>query len=258
MSIYQHFRKEEHIFVDQVLGWKRDVERTYRYQLTDFLDPRDQEIVDAIIGQNHDELKVVTLGIHEELERKRIIIAPFYEPIEEEMFEVVLLSAKYASQFVKLSHRDVLGAFLSLGIVREKLGDILMEDDCIQIILDQQIAPYVQQQLTKIKHTTVTFQVEQWENLLSPEKNWECFEKIVSSMRLDVILKEIYRMSRKEALHSIQRKDVKVNFKIVDDPSTTVLEGDLLSVRGKGRSKVFQKLGYTRKNNIIIQAGILK
>ena len=50
MSIYQHFRPEEREFIDQVLNWKNLVENTYAPKLTDFLDPREQQILKRVDG----------------------------------------------------------------------------------------------------------------------------------------------------------------------------------------------------------------
>lgn len=52
MSIYQHFRKEEYPFIDQVLQWKDEAEERYSVKLTDFLDPREQDIAQSIIGKD--------------------------------------------------------------------------------------------------------------------------------------------------------------------------------------------------------------
>ncbi|KPD01215.1 hypothetical protein LR69_00372 [Geobacillus sp. BCO2] len=54
MELYQHFRKEEHPFIDQVLEWKEMVSRQYAPKLTDFLDPREQQIVQSIAGGAED------------------------------------------------------------------------------------------------------------------------------------------------------------------------------------------------------------
>ena len=45
MSIYQHFRPEERGFIDQALNWKDFVENKYAPKLTDYLDPREQQIL---------------------------------------------------------------------------------------------------------------------------------------------------------------------------------------------------------------------
>ena len=52
-DIYQHFRKDEQPFVDQVLGWKKIALDQYRMKLTDFLDPREQFITQSVIQHAH-------------------------------------------------------------------------------------------------------------------------------------------------------------------------------------------------------------
>lgn len=54
MSIYQHFRPEEREFIDRAIHWREYVETTYAPRLTEFLDPREQQILKAIVGQNEE------------------------------------------------------------------------------------------------------------------------------------------------------------------------------------------------------------
>lgn len=258
MGIYQHFREEEHPFIDQVLSWKEDIERTYRYRLTDFLDPREQQIVESIIGTSNDELQIVSSGGSKHSERKRMIIAPFYEEVSDDMFQLRLKQATYHDKFISLEHRDVMGAFLSLGISREKLGDIFVGDGILQIIMAEEIAPYVKVNLTTVKNANISLDQKPLESFIEEEKNWVESDQTVSSLRLDVVLKEIYNMSRKDAANLISRKQVKVNFKVVDQGNFELFEGDLLSVRGKGRSKLVKLNGRTRKNRLRVTTAILK
>lgn len=53
-EIFQHFRPEEREFIDQVSGWRMEVEDRYAPKLTDFLDPRQRFIVQSIIGHQGD------------------------------------------------------------------------------------------------------------------------------------------------------------------------------------------------------------
>lgn len=258
MSIYQHFREEEHPFIDQVLSWQEDVQRTYRYRLTDFLNPREQQIVESIIGTTNDDLQLASFGVGEYSERTRMIIAPFYDEITDDMFQLSLLKATYNSKFISLSHRDVMGAFLSLGITREKLGDIYVANGMIQIIMAEEISPYVQMNLTTVKNAKITLETEPFTSLIEEEHHWVESDKTVSSLRLDVVIKEIYNLSRKEAANLVARKQVRVNFKLVDEGAFTLQAGDLLSVRGKGRSKIVNINGRTRKNRLRMTTAILK
>lgn len=60
-DIYQHFRKDEEPFIDQALEWKRIVAEQYWMKLTDFLDPREQVILQSVIGQS-DEVRLEFFG----------------------------------------------------------------------------------------------------------------------------------------------------------------------------------------------------
>src|SRR5690625_3799901 len=106
MTVYQHFRKEEHPFIDQVLSWKEGVERSYQRKLTDFLDLREQQIVGMLVGTENDDLQVSMFGGGLYSERKRVIIAPYYEELSELDHQLTLLEGTYHSKFVTLTHRS--------------------------------------------------------------------------------------------------------------------------------------------------------
>ncbi|WP_405102341.1 RNA-binding protein [Oceanobacillus sp. FSL H7-0719] len=258
MEIYQHFRKEEQPFIDQVLSWKEQVEGSYIARLTDFLDPREQQIVAMIIGENNADLKLYASGASEFAERKRMLIAPYYEEITEESYQITLLEAAYHEKFITLEHRDVMGAFLSQGIKRDKLGDIIVGNGRLQIILADEISQYVIMNLTSVKHAKIKLQEIPLSNLVIQRPNWVESTKTVSSMRLDALLKEIYHISRKDAQVAIEKLQVKVNHKVVQDNKFQLQEGDLLSLRGKGRSKLLHIDGQTRKEKWRVTTAILQ
>lgn len=258
MGIYQHFRKEEHPFIDQVLSWKDVVEKTYQLKVTDFLDPREQQIVEALVGTANDDLQITFHGGGKYSERKRAIIAPFYEELHVDTFQLTLLEASFNEKFISLLHPDVMGAFLSLGIDRSKLGDIFVTEGSVQIIVASEIAQYVIANLTTIKNANISLAENSFSNLHEKELNWLESDHTVSSLRLDVVLSGIYNISRKDAANFLKKKQVKVNFKLVDNGTFVIFEGDLISVRGKGRSKLIKINGETRKGKVRITTAILK
>ena len=138
MSIYQHFRPEEKEFIDQVLNWRNQVESTYAGKLTDFLDPREQQIVKSLIGENA-EIKYAFFGGYSGAERKRAFLYPDYHQIEEEDFQISLFEVEYAKKFVTIEHPQVLGSLMSLGLKRAKFGDILIQNDVVQLIVSKEI-----------------------------------------------------------------------------------------------------------------------
>lgn len=257
-GVYQHFRKEEHVFIDQVLSWKQSVERTYQYKLTDFLDPREQQITGSLIGQTNEDFQLGFYGGGKSVERRRAIIAPYFEELHNDKYRLTLLQGSYHKKFITLQHRDVMGAFLSLGISRQKLGDIFVNDGFFQIVVATEIAPYVIANLTTVKNASIKLKEISLSNLFEKEMDWPETSLTVSSLRLDVVISEIYHLSRKDAANFIQRNQVKVNFKIVDAGNFSLYEGDMLSLRGRGRSKLIKINGETRKGKYRITTAVLK
>lgn len=258
MSIYQHFRKHEHPFVDQVLSWKEQVMRNYIAYETDFLDPREQQIVESLIGTTNDEVLFSFFGGETNAERKRAIIAPFYEEISPSDFAVKLLEATYHSKFIELKHRDILGAFMSLGIDRKKVGDIVVAKDRFQLMVAEELLTYIQMNLTQVKQANIILKEIPFANWITSNDQWIERHHTVSSLRLDILVKEIYQLSRKTAVQLIKANRVKVNFTDVDDPALQMMEEDLISVRGYGRSKVLELHGKTRKDKLRLTSARLK
>ncbi|GAE91717.1 hypothetical protein JCM21714_672 [Gracilibacillus boraciitolerans JCM 21714] len=158
MELYQHFRKEEYPFIDQVLSWRDHVHTRYEQKVIDFLHPpREQRIFQTIIG-NDEELQLKFCGGWEKAERKRAILAPFYEKIDAESFELELLQATFPQKFLSIEHPDVLGAFLSAGVKRKKIGDIVIQEDTIQILVAKDITTYLVTNVTAIKNARINFE----------------------------------------------------------------------------------------------------
>src|SRR5690625_4904191 len=100
-----------------------------------------------------------------------------------------------------------MGAFISLGITRDKLGDIFVTAGHIQIMMAEEIANYVSMNLTTIKNANISLTEEPITKLLEKEMDWIATDTTVSSSRLDTVLSEIYKMSRKEASAYIKRSE---------------------------------------------------
>jgi RNA-binding protein YlmH len=256
--LIQHFRKEEQIFIERVVGWQREVEDRFAPKLTDFLDPRERFIVSSIIGQNQD-LSIMTEGAFEEAERQRLYISPsYFTPVKDD-FQITIFSIHYPSKFVSLKHPDVLGALLSIGIGRNKFGDIHIENETIQFAVAQEVKDYVITNLTSIGKAKVRLDVvEDPEQFIKSQDEWIEKSFTVSSMRLDVILATVLNISRQKSQMLIQAGKVKVNWTVREQTSFDVQEGDVISARGFGRLKVIMTEGRTKKDKIRLQVGRLE
>ncbi|MDN4073518.1 RNA-binding protein [Fictibacillus terranigra] len=257
MNIYQHFRKEEYPFIDQVLQWKSEAEERYSVKLTDFLDPREQDIAGSMIGKGS-EASLSFWGGSSFSERKRALIYPSYFQPEKTDFEITVLEVNYPTKFVTIEHRDVLGSLMNLGMKRGKFGDILHSQDRMQIIVAGDVSDFVRLNLERIGKAAVRLKEVSEHDLILSEEAYEEKEGTVSSLRLDVVLSEIYRLSRSKISPLITGSKAKVNWRITEEASFLVEPGDYLSLRGYGRSKLIAVEGKTKKDRWRIRYGILQ
>ena len=117
MSIYEHFRPDEVVFVDKVLEWKQAAEY-HQVKLTDF---RSKTTTNCHYGNRTRDIAVQFDGATSRAERKRALIYPDYLVVNEEEFQVEVLEIDYPSKFYTLEHRQILGTFMSLGLTRENV-----------------------------------------------------------------------------------------------------------------------------------------
>lgn len=254
LNIYQHFRFEERTFIDRVLQWKSFVEDSYSPKLLDFLDPREQYIAQTVIGSKSNT-HVDFSGGFEGSERKRAILYPDYFVPGEEDFQIQLFEIDYPKKFIKMEHPKVLGSLMSLGLRREKFGDILISDERAQFFAAKEVSEYIKQQFTSIGRTAVTVREISLKEAIAIQENWIESILTVSSLRLDNILSSIYSISRQKSQTLIKQGLVKVNWKMVEETSFQCETGDVISVRRFGRSKLISIDGKTKKDKWKIRVG---
>jgi len=254
MEWYQHFRKEEHPFIDQVIGWKETVNRQYAPKLTDFFDPREQQIVQSVVGSDED-VRVSFFGGAPFVERKRALLYPPYTEPDESDYSIVLFAVRYPDKFISLEHRDVLGALMSLGLRRGKFGDILAREGEIQFFVAAEVADYVRLHVETIGKARVALEPLPLSAAMPLAETWEEGTVTVSSLRLDAVLAQAFRLARDKARTLVESGLVKVNWKVVDKPDFVCGPGDMLSARGLGRCKLFSVEGPTKKERWLVRIG---
>ncbi len=150
-----------------------------------------------------------------------------------------------------LTHRDILGSVIGLGLERSKLGDIKVKDNEAFIFVSDVVSEYIIQNLSYVKHTHV--KVELCEDI-PPELAPEFVEEsiIVSSNRLDAIIARVYKMSRDISVRFISEGKVFINGREMTGNAKPLKPGDIVSVRGKGRFIFEGEGGATRKDKLYI------
>lgn len=256
MDIYQHFRKEEQIFIEQVLDWLEQVERQYAAYLTNFLNPREIFIVESIINQ-YDEIDFKRFGGYEEAEQERIMIYPEYYNPGEEDFEIVLFEINYPQKFAELSHGQILGSIMGAGLSRSNLGDIISSDNRWQFFLDSKMKEFIKVNLNKIGKISVQLEEKNLSERIEKEDNWEKQELIVSSMRVDSVLARTLNLSRNRAKRLIDDKKIKINWSEIQRPDIELSSNDIVSIRGYGRIKIHEEVAKTRKDNLVLEISMV-
>lgn len=151
-----------------------------------------------------------------------------------------------------LNHRDFLGALMNLGIERNVLGDIIIKDNEGFLFCTDAIAPYIMENLSRVKHTPVMCE----EAAEVPERGEEDLKKLtlqVSSERIDAAASKVYRLSRSEIIEYFRQKKVFVNGRLCENNSYLLKEKNTVTVRGLGKFIYAGNTGFSRKGKMNIE-----
>lgn len=195
---------------------------------------------------------ILFYGGYTEAERTLCGIFPdFIEP-GAAFFPLTALAFRYRQE-AALNHRDFLGAMLSCGVKREKLGDILCSDGLTVAFVDEDIAPYLCEQLSKVRGEGVEVSAG-YQGELPSGRRYTPLQDTVASPRLDAVVKALAGISREEAARLVEAGFVAVNHLPVLSISSAVREGDCLSIRGKGRYLIDELSSLTKKGRTVLKA----
>lgn len=214
---------------------------------SDFFEPNLQHIIEREIGR-YPQSDCEFFGGHDYAERKMLCVFPKGESISPLDYPIDLVKIK--AKNAQISHPDVLGSVLALGIEREKVGDINITNDTIQLFVSTPMGEFIQNNLSKINKYDVSVECLPLGEAIAVEPNFTNMSVIIPSMRLDAIIHTVFRMSRNEASAFVKGEKVFINHVPTTKPSVNLKPGDIISVRSKGRFIVDEITGNTKKGNI--------
>ncbi|MCX7902994.1 MAG: YlmH/Sll1252 family protein [Caloramator sp.] len=226
---------------------KIDQAKKWQTVFTDFLNPEEQAALKELC---FDEGVKAVFFNEEKLERT-IAKLGLDEDID---FPIDVLKIEGNFKFEQLEHRDYLGAVLSLGIKREKIGDINVFDDGAEVYVLKELSDYIVMNLTQIKHTGVKVKKIPLEEAREKQLKFKELNINIASLRLDAVVAELIGVSRNRASELIRNEKVKLNFKITKEVDKKVEQNSLLSIKGYGRYQLGECLGTTRNGRFIFSA----
>ena len=137
-----------------------------------------------------------------------------------------------------------------LGVGRERFGDIIMQEAGAILLADTKLVPYLQQNFTKIAMVSIAIEEMPLEDIAPRQEKVKEIKTTVASLRLDAIASSGFGISRTKAAEAIKGDRVQVNWQPAKGPSQDVSEGDVISLRGKGRMELAEITGTSRKGRI--------
>lgn len=183
-------------------------------------------------------VQVASSGGFDDSERRIVCFLPSYmDKAPDEIFSFLEIAPSAPKFAEELSHRDFLGALMSLGVRREMIGDIVIADNTAYVVVLSEVADHVCNALSSVKHTTVSVKRTEKEALRCTVHT-EMRDVNTASLRIDSMISAAWNLSRSVSKELLSSGKVFVNSALCYDGARTLREGEILSVRGKGRFRL--------------------
>ncbi len=243
---------EERLLLAKVLDRLEQSQNRNISTSTDFLSPEQQARVrDLLHVMGVAEDRWTAFGGFEGAERVVVLFLPDWLDAADAESPLRFLRAAYRPEF-QLTHRDFLGSLMGLGIVREKVGDLLVGPESADLVVLDSVAEFLLQSWDSAGRAHLRLSAIKPEEIRIPQVRCEEIRTTVSSLRLDAIVSSGFQMARGKAAGLIEGGKVQVNWRECAKPDKLLAEGDTVSARGYGKFELSTVGGVTRKGRTSI------
>ena len=219
---------------------------------TDFLSPREQALASDLLRLAEiPDSSVLFTGGCEGAERRLILFLPDWLDPSDAEAPIRCLRAAFRPED-GLTHRDLLGSLMGLGVAREKTGDILVSEDSADLLVLDSVAGFLIQNWETAGRAKLRVEAVDLDRVHIPAVRCQDLRDTVSSLRLDAVASTGYRLSRGKAAGLIAAGRVQVNWRECDKPDHLLKQGDMVTARGFGKMELLEVGGLTRKGRISI------
>lgn len=245
-----HFaRPEEREALRRLIDLAESCATQFEPRVSDFYDPHLLALAPGVLNSFRD-VNFRAFGGWQDAERKRWVLTPDYLEPDEAYANYLWLRATGDFRKVKVGHRDFLGSLLGLGVKREKFGDLCLLPQGCALVVDADLVSFVESYWQQVHQ--VEIHVERLPEGSIPEIPRLGQEQVitVASMRIDAVIASIWNLSRGQAQEAIASGKLRVNWLEAIRGDRQLVEGDVLSLRGKGRAKLQEVSGLTKKGRL--------
>lgn len=211
------------------LSYQRDI-----VTFSDFLNLNEQNMVSSL-KQQFPQVVMETFGGYVNAERQMVAFHPDALAFTWEYpIDCLKIEPKAIKFSENLSHRDYMGALLNLGVDRSVIGDIIVQEKAAWFFCQSKMTEFFLENLCRVRHTNILItKVNDPEEF--PHPNLESINGTCASVRLDSLIALAFKASRSSMVSYIESGQVFVNGKLITSNGYEPKEGDIVSVRGKGR-----------------------
>lgn len=153
----------------------------------------------------------------------------------------------------ELSHRDLLGGLMGIGLTREKVGDILVGESAAQIVALREAIPIILSQFDQAGRYRLRLREIPLSELSPAPVQVKLVKDTVATLRLDAVASSGFSIARGKMADLIAGGRVSVNHRECTKADKTVSEGDIITCRGLGKCILKTVGGQSRKGRIMIE-----
>ena len=238
-----------------------------------FLNPRDRRRAERFLRTRGAWEQAWLWGGYAEAERACLFLLPDYllsclsSPIEqcetaellellgEEVAESVCALRIRGSGFRTLTHRDFLGSVLGLGIERDAIGDVAVQNPHEAVLFcPHTLRDFLKEMLEKVGNDTVRCEDYVLDEHFTDGRNYRHISDTVASERLDCVVAALCNWSREDAQSAVRSGLVEVDFEVEERVDLSLHAPATVSVRGQGRFILRAFDGETRKGRLRLRA----
>lgn len=248
-------KDENDLLIAKVLDKKKICNSKNKITYTDFLNEKEQRVIEKNVKLEN----AFFYGVNENADRKILVFYP--EKLTEELVRKSLKSVLSGIRIIlkndqigNYEHKNYLSALIKIGIDRGKIGDILVDDYGADIIAFDMNKEFIIQSLSELtRFRKANIDIIPIDDIKQKIDRFEESTIIVSSMRIDNIVAELAGCSRTNADEYINSERVFVNYETALKGSKTIFEGDIVTIRGKGKFRIDGLVRNTRNNRFVIK-----
>ena len=238
---------ESELLTARILDTSELCAKTGRFKFLGFLSVEEAAAAEKTLSKRG--VKFTLFGGYDEAQRVMLACLPDWADSAD--FPITPITILYRKTDV-LHHRDFLGSLMGLGITRESVGDILVEEGRAVIFITSDISGFVLSQLEKVGRIGVTLK-EGYSLPLPLGDTLVEASTTIASARLDCVVAGLANVSRNTAAELIAEGRVSLNSFVEEKATRTVSPQDAVTIRGKGKFIIISTDQKTKKDRIVLR-----